>query len=115
MSSPDTQALEALLARVEAATRPDREIDGEIAQLCGWLKTPLDWTDNFGTKRNLPPPYTSSLDAIAALAETELPVWWWGGMRSTVSALGEANLPGNALPRYVVAAFLRAMIAERPE
>lgn len=68
----------ALLERVRAATGPDREIDGEIAKLCGWLKTPLDWIDNLGRKRNLPPAFTASLDASVALIERELSGWSLG-------------------------------------
>lgn len=82
----EREEIEALLARVEAATGPDREIDKEIARLLGWstVAPPRDsdrmfpslWVSPDGNvKGALPPAYTSSLDAIVGLIEREISVY----------------------------------------
>ena len=60
--------LTSLRERVEKATGPDREIDVEIF-------FELDWTGQ-GDARTAPE-YTSSIDAVVALIERELPGWAW--------------------------------------
>jgi len=68
-NTASTSDLEALLARVEKATGPDRELDVAIrlalfppAGRPAWL------------------PYTASLDACQALQEQLLPKWSWSVM-----------------------------------
>lgn len=90
----DTAKLEDLVGRVEAATGPDRELDGAIAlAVGGWHR---DWLDEGRNPHHMPdwywwhtddhphqatdahPRYTSSIDAALALAERVLPGYRWG-------------------------------------
>lgn len=60
--------IEALIARVEAAEGPSRELDAEIARATGWTTYPVGWwlaPDK--TSHTEPPRYSESLDAAAAL------------------------------------------------
>lgn len=77
--------LDALLAKVEACSGPDREIDYELARFDGWTfeKGPRDrepyWrkpgvTDWWDRVREGPPRYTASVDAALALVERMLPL-----------------------------------------
>lgn len=75
----DLPTLKSLLERVEAATRPDRELDGAI-----WRETvgfdpermlPRSWPD-IGSPASPFPPLTASLDASLALVEEMLPDEW---------------------------------------
>jgi hypothetical protein len=72
-----------ILARLETATGPDREIDARIAYAVDWtvggvpfrkiceeIDGEMYWCGDL-------PPYTASLDAVVALIESELPGWWW--------------------------------------
>jgi hypothetical protein len=76
-----------ILARLETATGPDREIDCMIGYA-------VDWTPNGGVpfreicaeteggyanvaRRYACPHYTASLNAVVALIESELPGWVW--------------------------------------
>lgn len=81
-----------LLERVKAATGPDRELDGALAEAFGWRQITVDhglrltreWLrpDGFplpvGTMAD-PPFFTASLDAALALVERALPGWSWAG------------------------------------
>lgn len=77
--------LAALLARVEGASGPDREIDGDIATAFNWRPQAQArqrgegwyWFAPDGSFQALPA-YTASLDAVVALAEQVLRGWWWG-------------------------------------
>lgn len=60
--------LSSLLARIESATGPDRELDSEIA----FALTPPDAEIGL-----LALNYTASLDAVIALCERVLPGWSW--------------------------------------
>ena len=111
-----------LFARVEAATGPDRELDGAL-----WRKLIFDpqlarpgndWTltPNLGRKK---PRYTASIDAALALAERVLPGWAWM-LRGSFAKLWEPHgkPPGNdfdAMGRSpalaIIAAILKALIA----
>lgn len=80
MTDPD--ALRELLGRVEAATGPDRQMDYDLyARLLG--KPPSG-------KVQLPPQYTSSIDAALALVERCLPGALW-----TVQHLGEGDFAAH--------------------
>lgn len=72
----------ALAERCEAATGPDRTLDGKIAEALGWSRPEKDgicgptfvrrreyeWIDTEGRARGFaPPPYTGSLDAALTL------------------------------------------------
>ena len=60
--------LSALIARVEAATGPDREIDWEVHCLGG-----MEGAGSYGRH----PAYTASVDAVLALIERKLPDEAW--------------------------------------
>jgi hypothetical protein len=60
-------SLTALRQRVEAAEGPDREIDREIAIVCGWQQRWDDLT---------PIPYTASLERSIELVHRMLPGFW---------------------------------------
>lgn len=71
-------SLLSLAERCEAATGPDRELDGEIALASGWTFVKMKgdaqpyWrkpgvTDYFSRERSGPPRYTESLDSALTL------------------------------------------------
>ena len=73
-----------LLARVEAATGPDREIDGALALMEGWTFQKMKgdrepyWRKPGATEywnRSTLINYTASIDAALALVERMLPGW----------------------------------------
>lgn len=78
--------LPTLIARVEALSGPDREVDGLVAQAFGEIPSDARWDDcwfsgHYGAyKFHDPAEYTASLDAVVALAERVLPGWRWGIM-----------------------------------
>lgn len=116
-----------LAARVEAAEGPDRELDGEI--WCrlhrphynlptpiewqrGRPKTPGTWLRAYGLFNGFVSPpkcpaYTSSLDAAMTLAIGDVIDVLLEALRRLV----EAGKGTDALPRFVVAAALRARSA----
>ena len=68
-----------LIARLEAATGPDPELDKLISlELVGFDpdRLPTHWPD-IGRPASPHAPYTASLDAAIALVEAKLPGWWW--------------------------------------
>lgn len=82
--------LRALLERVEAATGPDRELDGDICEALGLLPVgafrlidPIIGTARTGRFATgactywIAPEITASLDAAVALIGNQLPGWWW--------------------------------------
>lgn len=69
----DRAAVEELLARVKAATEPDREIDAAITALF-FDAAEVEISQHYSIQRDY---YTSSLDAIVASIERELPGRWW--------------------------------------
>lgn len=81
-----------LQARVEAATGPDRELDGAIEVAIRWLEAGrvglkpehrAPWkSDKFGSVFDVSvsyaaQPFTRSIDAAIALVGRVLPGWWW--------------------------------------
>lgn len=75
-------SLSDLLARVEAATGPDRELDDSLALASGWHPPGVDprLFSNPDTHRlyaHHAPAFTASLDAALALCERVLPGWRW--------------------------------------
>jgi len=131
--NPSHTDLTALLARVEAATGPDRALDCHIALACGWefvtvhhWHAPKGFRLPLGTLAN-PPFFTSSLDVTLALCSRVLPGWtfaninqddtkrWWSELRegyqtsfNRVAISGPCPAPALAL----LVAMLRAKIAE---
>jgi hypothetical protein len=122
-----------LLARVEAATGPDRELDTAIAIALrigaeGYPKFPLGsfkagyvqadmGRDGWSVGWHIQP-LTASLDAALALVERVLPGWWWmlrsgdgydavltPTWRSQDGVVGEHKTPALAL----LSAMLRAL------
>lgn len=121
--------LSQLLEKVRTATGPDRAIDRDIAEhIVGTrfrsTKRGREWLeDSHGgveTWVRQATPYTTSLDAIVALIERELPGWWWKatktgradmelvGSMPFVSVGVNAKTPALAL----CAAFLSALISK---
>lgn len=117
---PDlTDRLKELLARVEGASGPDREISRDLH----WLFIgPM--TDGW------PPPYTYSIDAALALVERVLPGWGFKceaglgyGISVTIGHVGPNKLydrpegwgEGSTLPLAILAALLNAKISQEQE
>ena len=69
-----TQALSALLAELEAATGPSRELDAKIARAVGWRERDgmfgREWISPAGRMAELPF-FTESLDAAMTLARNQ--------------------------------------------
>lgn len=113
--------LQTLIARVEAASGPDREIDSKIAlELLGGAATykgDVLWNINADGWDALPA-YTASLDAAVRLVEAKLPGYEWfvnssgfAGVRSDAHDNG-ANGNHEASPALaLVAALLHALEA----
>jgi len=81
-----------LIARLEAAERGSRELDGEIATLIGWKEILAEcWEapDEACSLWHHPPTFTTSIDAIAALTAEKLPGW------SVSSALSQSHARAN--------------------
>ncbi|MFD2248889.1 hypothetical protein FHS82_000998 [Pseudochelatococcus lubricantis] len=80
----DLAALRSLLARVEAAEGPDRELDRDIAISFGrpWDYA-ADWggwgygADGMRIEKPVAQPYTASIDAVVALIDRALPERSW--------------------------------------
>lgn len=106
-----------LIAALEAADGPSRELDAEIALASGEFITKPGREGMFARKdapnqfSGYVPPYTSSIDAALTLAKE--------GQASDVlcDAIVLLNVTGwkgswrNALPRFIVIAALKAMEA----
>ena len=107
----DRAALEAILARIEAATGPDRELDYDIAIMVrGQPDTDpkIRWAYFYR--------YTASIDAALALTERVLDWSWRVG--NTPSGRAFCQLGANGIeaeaatpPLAILAATVRAMIA----
>jgi hypothetical protein len=115
-----------LIERVEAASGPARDIDGDIALMEGWTLSKMKgdgqayWrkpgaTEYWDRCTDGPPDYTRSIDAALALAERKLGVNWYGILLDAVREFGTAGTLGpEHLARYVVVAILRALQASDP-
>jgi hypothetical protein len=99
----DVTDLTALLARVEKATGPDRKLDWMIAAQVG--------EDDERLAGDSPIAITASIDAALALVVKQTP-YWWSIFHDAVKEFGKTSKPPTDLPRYILAAFLRAKIAE---
>ena len=116
-----------LLERVMQATGPDREIDARVACLVQG-RTFLEWSGHYYTCKEVAgscggdeaivPPYTSSLDAVVALVERQMPGAEWS--LSTLYGHAWAKLPLNGdtedvcrpdgnVALALLAAFLKAL------
>jgi len=83
----DVAKLRELLARVERATGPDREIDSALSELFGLVDEAhcRSWCVMDGRTditremfiRAWSEHYTESIDAVVALCKLVLPGWWW--------------------------------------
>lgn len=124
----DLITMRELLERIEKATAADRELDGAIwRQVVGFSPDmlPAVWPD-VGRPPSPFPPLTASIDASLALVEKALPGWVWyltgssdhGVKYARFSASKDAltDAPwaeGKNLPLAILAALLRALIAQR--
>ena len=80
-----------LIARLEAATGPDRALDAEIAEACGTMPhgltralsngEPAEWWWD-GEDCLWPPEFTASVDAAITLAPNDL-MWFLGRLDSS--------------------------------
>lgn len=134
----DLPTLRDLLVRVEAATVPDRELDGRIWCLMGgltfyrWDGAGVVWKVADGTIRHSAseriPLFTTSIDATVALIERELPDWAWSVARAesqgsaAVWATGSfdetlARVPLSNTPPALalIAAMLKALVAREEQ
>lgn len=88
MTTYDLPTLRDLLVRVEAATGPDRELDGRIwagisaVKYLEWDGAGVLWQESSGGLRHQTdsriPLFTASIDAVVALIERVLPEGAWG-------------------------------------
>lgn len=158
MTMPTRDEVQALLERVMAATGPDQDIDAEIAlaacsEVAGWVRHPnwaamdpkvkslraelwlseegfLAWRDhNENVASVMAPPYTSSIDAILALIEKELPAVMWsacimeeGPYAQVLRPMPNGGYVGGltqssaaTVPLALCAAFLSAKLAQMQE
>jgi len=136
--------LTSLLARVEAATGPDRELDAAILEImAGYRNLSTDgecqiwdrgnhgyWTlDGDDWNERLPSP-TASIDAALALVQENLPGWNWSVMSqrpqgkpfaiARVARVIGDDVEGydaihDAAPLAILSALLRALIAQSKE
>ncbi|MEN6545673.1 MAG: hypothetical protein ABFE07_06485 [Armatimonadia bacterium] len=99
----DLTALKELLERVEKATEPSKELNGDIAVITGQFNPADCYRGRLDTHGDLwyggwhrsgpafvAPPYTSSIDACVALIEKVLPGWWWSTGRCALT--GDASI-----------------------
>ncbi len=139
-AAPD---LRALLERVEATFKPSKELDRLIARQFGWHRVEprvgggmrggwiapedfmgvdsrgaplLDSLHGTDIHREVPH-FTASIDAALALVEREMPEDTWGLLNeamfdATVKYKGAISAP---LPRALLAALLKAKIANSPQ
>lgn len=114
--------LEFLLARVEAATGPDRELDEAIGVLFGWIlfdAIECVYVSPEG-KRGDMPCFTSSIDAAVALVERMLPGWKRGCGIDFIGPFGWVNKSpkdqffarAKTEVLSILSALLRALIPE---
>jgi hypothetical protein len=123
-----TSELQSLLERVEKATGRDRSLDANVAEaIAGWTCVRGDnWIGPTG--RITIPEYTASLDAVLALVEEKYPrlalsflrypngEWGIGSSGGDEAPLiTPLEFPGAHLPIQVLAALLRALIAQQEE
>jgi hypothetical protein len=126
-----------LLAGVEAAEGPDREIDAEIAvALSGdpeaWVVNPspqsifgpvAGWWRTGDDKSHDAPTYTASLDAALGLVERVLPGFWWDldcrGWAHIGPEYRPLNMPpgswGKTPALAILSALLKALIAKEAD
>lgn len=111
----------ALAERVEAATRPDREMDAEIAFATGWRKrNGEEWRPPGGEWGLVLPPFTENVGA-ALMTKREDCSWGAGDLDEdgnpwaclTPHVEPSEDFSGKAVnvPMSVVAASLRALAA----
>jgi hypothetical protein len=114
VSEDRRDALASLIARVEAATGPDRRLDLDI---CAALGT-LEYASTARGYTRMPhPELTASIDAALAFAERVLPGKGWRLLYSAMMdwrAHVEPNV-GKLLPRVLILALLRALQAQASE
>lgn len=90
--------LPALLARVRAATGPDRKLDLDIGMALAGFPGAIGAAATISTRdgglswqtTDGPPRYTASLDAVVALIESRMPGWTWALYADPVLAGGRA-------------------------
>lgn len=119
--------LSSLIARVEAATGPDRELDARLDALAR-NRTGFRWGGHYydcdqlvGAGGDDVFPYTSSVDYALALVERLLPGWavsltWQPSLNPPIAycRIGMAVMPtkGRTLPLAILSALLKALEAQ---
>ena len=108
-----------LLERVEKANGPDQELDMDIRYRFGQVVRPLPFTPGYGLPML---EFTSSMDAVIALIDKEMPERIYSLMDSALRQVSRDSVEGTnrkqlttKLPRALLAAFLRAMMEEPAE
>lgn len=81
--------LTTLIAKLEAATGPDRELDAEIAIALDQIASRDFWSIDY-IKADMVPAVTGSIDAAVALAARVLPGWGW-----STQSFGEDGAQGK--------------------
>lgn len=126
LDTPQTNStLSDLLARVEAATGPDRELDDAINRYFRNSAEPeIHQPERMPGQAYFGPRITASIDAALALVEQKLPNWWWnvGGCGRAYSSSildtasgsskeGATDEPARSAPLAILSALLRALVA----
>ena len=115
-----TQALSALLAKLEAATGPSREYDAEIARAVGWHLRDgmygLEWIAPEGRMRGLPH-FTESLDCAMTLARNQREAMVMMSVAFHATGYREPDQPVNLWPaiRAALMESIRARLAGQKE
>jgi len=76
----DAAKLKDLLARIEAATEGDEDLDRDIAIALGWTPPAMGlphWHDDEGNHWSALPDWSTSIDDALALVERVKPGVWW--------------------------------------
>lgn len=130
----DVSGLEELLERVKAATGPDRELDGDIAEALGinpkgsfrMRSSPDKAAFGIGAYSSWKPdPLTASIDAALALVERVLPGWTynfgnvgeddcgWACLTQPEGDCTDFGASAPTIPLAILAALLQALTSER--
>lgn len=114
--------LSELIEKVKAETGWEPRIDADVATTIGgyayekrgsdrkeWFYPPEG--KRFRPRKDRPPAYTASLDAVVALAEEVLPGWWWRVSQSGAAELHSPALNGKDYQELAATPALALLLA----
>jgi hypothetical protein len=119
MVRPDgiPEELDALIAKVEAVTGPDRDLDHWLSSLMiegggsegfGFYRDRASWVTASIENRWNAGRYTASIDDAVAFADRQTGRWW-GMLRSAVEDIGRTTKPASDLPHLIILEALHAI------